>query len=237
MAVRTPYEESSLLEVKEGLGGPLRTPVSALLHLAAQGTPPARTSQRREHRTIAEAVRWMLGGLSDRAARSLRVRVRRVALWEADEGSAGLAPRYAALGVLLGLAAGGLRRAGAGANVPLVAFLGLRVIHEHAAWYGFDPHAPHERAFAARLLAAALAPSAALHDAPFDDLVRAGARAARRWRKDAMVRAGVVVALAVARRLPRSAGGLALAAVDAWLLAGVARAARSAYRARRLTSG
>jgi hypothetical protein len=109
--------------------------------------------------------------------------IRRLALWEVDEVAESLVARYVALGAALGGATLGLGSAGALVDLPAAIALAMRAIDESAMHYGFDPACPEERAFARRVLAAALSPAGRLHGASFEPVVHTALTLARLWQR------------------------------------------------------
>jgi hypothetical protein len=164
--------------------------------------------------------------------------VRRLALWEVDELSEWVVGKYAALGVGLGLGAALLGPLGLHASALLSALLALRAVDETAIRYGYDARSPRERPFLRSALAVALHDDGSLEDLAHSAV--AWARAWRRWTRAVPVAVTLGLARAgLAARDVRSTldiRALVLAAANAWLLAGVARSARSAYRERFLSS-
>jgi hypothetical protein len=134
-------------------------------------------------------------------------------------------------------------RAGVLLGAPLVLLLAARAVGDHALHYGFDPDAPEERRFARDVLVAALTPAVSVRAASIDELARGAIAGARAWRRRE-VGLGVPLLLRLGQRIlshglsreQRASlarvGGVAAGAVSAWLLVGVMRAARSAYRER-----
>jgi hypothetical protein len=172
--------------------------------------------------------------------------VRRLNLWEVDEVAQRLPPRYVAVGAALGLLAGSFGRGGALVSVPLVLSLATRAIGDYAVHYGFDPLEVTERRFVRDVLVAALTPVASVRSASVEHLLTAAALAARAWqRREGRVTGGVLFRMVesicrfgLSRRQKKAlvhAGSIVVAAAYAWLLVGVMRAARSAYRQRFLS--
>lgn len=267
MDAYTPYEKSSLSELEDAFASPFRTPISALVHVMSteRGTPAVR----RRARSLAAAVEHALLYASQISARTVTAGavceafrregyrkvyalgdVQGLELWEADEVTAKLRPKYLIAGALLGLLTGGMGAKGAILDLPVVTVLALRAINEYALYYGFDPKTSRERAFAVSILTAALSPSSNMRTASLHELVERFAVLARAWDKNRPLRLAVPIAFTLVRRLVRgtltrrnqrslSKIGLRLtrlvgAATNVWLLLGVTRAAQSAYRERRL---
>lgn len=176
--------------------------------------------------------------------------VRRLELWEQDEVAEHVQAKYLAGGAALGVVAGAVGVPGAALLVPLVTVLALRAIGDYALHYGYDPSTPSERKFAVGILAAALSPTSNLRSASVDELVEAGTSLARAWRREKNARVALPFVLGIAKRVFRTLltrsdrhvvarmasrlGSIVGAGASAWLLLGVMRAARSAYRERRL---
>jgi EcsC protein family len=189
-------------------------------------------------------ARAVYGGFRGEGVRVRRAQdVARLELWEVDEVAERLPPRYIAASVAVGVLSGSLGRVGALVDGALVVGLAARAIGDYALHYGFDPRAPSERRFARDVLVAALTPAHSVRAASIDELVAAGLAAARAWRRRE-VGLGAPALLRIAqhvfsRGLTRGqrasvarVGSVVAAAVNAWLLLGVMRAARSAYRER-----
>jgi hypothetical protein len=169
--------------------------------------------------------------------------VERLALWEVDEAVEHLPVRYLAASAALGLFAGSRGSAGIILGAPLVLGLAVRAIGDVALHYGFDPRVPAERRFVRDVLLASLTPAASVRSASIDELLAAAVVGVRAWnrRRSGL---GAPLVLRLARRLVRAGlsrderrsvarlGSIAAAAVNGWLLVGVMRAARSAYRVR-----
>jgi hypothetical protein len=253
----TEYERMSLREARATFRDPFRTPVSALVHIVEEdGARPLSLPWRGLGRllggaldaAVAMGIRTLDARAVVRHFRGEGVRVRgahellRLELWEIDEVTARLPRQYLAAGAALGLAAGSLGLAGVAIDVTLVVPLAARAIGDYALHYGFDPRGSEERRFARDVLVAALTPVRSVRAASIDDLAAAALAGTRAWRRREIGLGATLLRIAqrvFATGLSRGqraavarVGCVAAAAVNAWLLVGVMRAARSAYRQR-----
>jgi hypothetical protein len=257
----SPYERSALGDVL-AWQTPYRTPLSSIVH-AFKSTHPVTESDERppreEHALLGRALGQAVHLLGRAAAYTIeksplasfrgaghrrihgRTDIAKLDLWEVDEVAAGLHVKYVVAGAVVGIVAGPLGARGWLATTPLIGFLALRVVHEYAARYGFDPSAPDEQKFAEAVFISSLSPKPALpprdqangestlHDVAEAALGGLGALggALRLVRKLGRRLLGSTVA----RALP-IVQVVAAAGVNAWLLQGVAHTAHLAYRER-----
>ncbi len=248
MNAYTPYEQISLREARATFADPFRTPVSALVHVVDRDVSSARGSS-----PVARMVARCLDALFELTFRTIgthmvfedfrheglrRIRtvtdVRKLELWEVDEVADPLVRRYLTATVALVVFAGG------GLAAPLSFGLAARAIGDVAFRYGFDPRAPGERRFARDVLVASLTPASSVRSASLDQLLAAALTWSRR--RDSVL--GVLTLIRLVRGLLRAGlsqpqreslarvGTAVAAAANVWLLVGVIRAARSAYRER-----
>jgi hypothetical protein len=231
-----------------------------------RGVRPSRDSTRRGGRRLAHLVERAIDALFTIALRSLAPRraladfprhglvhvrapadVLRLDLWEVDEVARRVLPRYVAAGAALGMITGSLGVVGGIVGLPLVAVLAARAIGDYALHYGVDPRSPGERRFARDVLIAALTPAKSVRSASTDELIAAVIAGARAWQRR-RIALGVPLLIRLTRGVCRGgpsrgpsplahAGAILVAAVEAWLLVGVMRAAQSAYRERFLLLG
>jgi hypothetical protein len=250
------YERSALGDAFTEVS-PYRTPLSALAAVVASWTERDERPRVRKRRPVVDEVLGkLLLATSHLAALTVRENrlsvfrrlgmrpmrsladIPRLDLWEVDEASSFLQPKYMALGALLGAGAGAFGVRGLVAETPLVTGLGMRLIHEYAKRYGFDIHDESERAFAARVFITAISPQRQLHAhaATVADLAPV---------TEAVTRLSSVASVldavrGVAKRALRSRVGRVLpvvaavagAALNVWLLRGIAKTAQLAYRER-----
>ena len=257
------YEQSALGDAVSSLS-PYRTPISALVQvlraqvlgaqvpgvrvlrdsrelpvpdtfalalwriLAAMGHVAAKTVRSER---LDELRRWAM-----RPVRSLGDRSR-LDLWEVDEAVRWVEPKYVALGALVGLASGPFGMRGLAVGKPLLTLLALRQIHEYAMRYGFDVDDPEERAFAVRVLVAALCPNRLPGQVQPEDLSQVTRTAKYVGRFVGFFDAVRSVVRRVLRtkkssRAVPAVTAVGMAAYGAWFLRGVAEVASLAYRER-----
>jgi hypothetical protein len=256
LSIQSPYERRSLEEARATFADPYRTPVSALVH-AARGRAHHRRAGPRLTRALVRAMDLgfdlVFRALAPEtvwrsfARHGVRARdpvdVAHLELWEVDEVADRLPSHYIAAGAALGIVVGATGRFGAILDAPLVAAVAAHAIGHYALHYGFDVRDVEERRFARDVLVAALTPVESVRAASADELVIAAIAVLRAWRgRDVGLGAWMFVRLAhrvLTKGLSRDQRaslarvcGVATAVVNAWLLFGVMRAARSAYRQR-----
>jgi hypothetical protein len=257
-AVRTHYERAILRDARAVLKNPYRTPVSAVAHVAQKGGDVPRIDE-----ATAAAIEIASGGimaLSDVTARTLAPAavcaayrregyggiqaisdIASLELWEADEVVDRLRPRYLLLGAAGGAVVARLGAAALSFDVPVLGACALRAIQDSALHYGFALDDEEERAFAIRILIAAVVPGVSVERATFDDLGRVAGALTRAWKRYMRRSWFLPVALHVLRRLLRRDAramllkrvvSIGVAAANAWFMSGVLDIAQAAYRRR-----
>ena len=256
----SPYERTVIEDIAVAAEDPYRTPFAVLVHAsrsaAATGTTRRSDGDRGASASVGKLLGDVTAGLSRVVARTVRsdlgvralrasgVRrvhdrgdIARLDLWEIDEASASVRPKYVALGALLGAVTGLFGVRGLAADAGVVAALSLRAVNEYAVRYGFDVSSPDEQAFATHVFATALAPRAALPAAQPSEALADVAEAVSGLSAVAGILRGVAklgrrVLKSRAARVVPVMGAIVGAALNAWTLAGVVRTAERAYQER-----